>query len=100
MNSESSDFSRKVPRLNFLICELFAMESETDPRWASHRREKRRRLANILMAQVHALEIKLELPQDLDLHKMAEDVTICKRQWETAAKDVRLIIHVAKLSES
>ena len=53
-------------------------------------------MANKLMAQVEVLQIKIQLPEDLDLCKMAEDVTICKRIWETAAKDARLIIHVAK----
>lgn len=38
---------------------------------------ERRRLANTLMAQVQALEMKLELPEDLDLCKMAEDATDC-----------------------
>lgn len=73
------------------------MQSETEPAWGSRRREKRERLANSLMAQVQELHPKLVLPEELDLCKMAEDVTICKRKWETAAKDVRLIIQVAKL---
>ena len=73
------------------------MQSETEPGWVSRRREKRERLANILIGQVQALDPKIVLPEELDLCKMAEDVTICKRKWETAAKDVRLIIHVAKL---
>jgi len=54
-------------------------------------------MASKLMAQVSELEVKLQLPEDLDLCKMAEDVSISNRKWETAAKDVRLIIHVAKL---
>jgi len=52
------------------------------------------------MAQVEELQIKIQPPEDLDLCKMAEDVTICKRLWETAAKDVRLIIQIAKQYES
>ena len=77
------------------------MTSISDPRWVlSCRKEKRMRMAQKLMAQVEELQIKIQLPEDLDLCKMAEDVTICKRLWETAAKDVRLIIQIAKQYES